>query len=284
MNKFVYSFIIAILWQFSAVSQPYTELSALKFQKYPPEQNGTNEYSAAIFIPIETKKHNYLIFGAGYNKLSFENPRDPPLVSNLEALSIQLGGVINWDNDWSMTTLIIQKISSDFQDLSKKDYQIGAVGILTKNLNEHAKYKLGLFYNQEFWGPQIFPLLGFDFILSDKLRFFGLLPRMIQLEYQISKTVYMGLKLNMKRTSYRLSQEYAHGYVQEFKIETQAYVDYYFNDKLALFGAFGYAPVRKYELFKTQNLVPTDELLGFKNQFMGHVGLAIRIRSDKTEH
>ena len=284
MHKFVYSFVVAILWQLSAFSQSYTELSAFKFQKYSGDQNEANEYSAAIFIPIETKKNNYLIFGAGYNKLSLENTLDPPLVNSLEALSTQLGGVINWNNDWSMTTLLIQKISSDFEDLSKKDYQIGAVGILTKNLNENVKYKLGLFYNQEFWGPQIFPLLGFDFILSDKLRFLGLLPRMIKLEYQISKSGYMGLKLNMKRTSYRLAQQYAHGYVQEFKIETQAYMDYYLYDKVALFVAFGYAPVRKYEVFETQNLVPTDELFGFNNQFTAHVGMAIRIRSDRTEN
>ena len=107
---------------------------------------------------------------------------------------------------------------------------------------------------------------------------------MIKLEYQISKSGYMGFKLNMKRTSYRLAQQYAHGYVQEFKIETQAYMDYYLYDKVALIVAFGYAPVRKYEVFETQNLVPTDELFGFKNQFTAHIGMAIRIRSDRTEN
>ena len=238
MKKYVYTLILVTLLQFSAFSQPYTELSALKFQKYSADENEANEYSAAVFIPIETKNSNYFIFGAGYNKLSLKNSSNQPLVSNLEALSIQLGGLINLDNDWSMTTLLVQKISSDFEDLSKKDYQIGAIGFLTKQLNEHVKYKLGLFYNQEFWGPQIFPILGFDFILSDKLRFFGLLPRMINLEYQISKSGYIGFKFNMKRTSYRLAQQYAHGYVQEFKIETQAYIDYYLNDRVTLYWCF----------------------------------------------
>ena len=167
--------------------------------------------------------------------------------------------------------------------MSKKDYQIGAIGFLTKQLNECVKYKLGLFYNQEFWGPQIFPILGFDFILSDKLRFFGLLPRMINLEYQISKSGYLGFKFNMKRTSYRLAQQYAHGYVQEFKIETQAYIDYYLNDKVTLYCAFGYAPIRKYKIFETTGLLPKDNLVRFDNQLMAHAGLAIRIRSDRTE-
>ena len=284
MNKFLYTLVLAIILHFSAIAQPYTELTAIKFQKYQSNQNETNEYSAAIFLPIETKNANYLLFGTSYNKLSFEDPVTPPLINNLEALSIQLGGVRNWDNDWSMTTLVIQKISSDFRDLSKKDYQIGAVGILTKNLNERIKYKIGLFYNQEFWGPLISPILGFDFILSDKLQFFGLLPRMINLEYQLSKSGYIGLKFNMKRTSYRLAQEYAHGYVQEFKIQTHLYIDYYLYDKIVLFGAFGYAPIRKYKTFETLKVVPTDELFGFGNQFTGHIGMAIRIRSDRTEN
>jgi len=284
MNKFLYTLVLAIILHFSAIAQPYTELTAIKFQKYQSNQNETNEYSAAIFLPIETKNANYLLFGASYNKLSFEDPVTPPLINNLEALSIQLGVVRNWDNDWSMTTLLIQKISSDFRDLSKKDYQIGAVGILTKNLNERIKYKIGLFYNQEFWGPLISPILGFDFIISDKLQFFGLLPRMINLEYQLSKSGYIGLKFNMKRTSYRLAQEYAHGYVKEFKLQTHLYIDYYLYDKIVLFGAFGYAPVRKYKAFETLKVVPADELFGFGNQFTAHIGMAIRIRSDRTEN
>ena len=283
LKKYVHTLILATLLQFSAFSQPYTELSALKFQKYSAEENEANEYSTAVFIPIETKNSNYFIFGAGYNKLSLKNSSNQPLVSNLEALSIQLGGLINLGNDWSMTTLLVQKISSDFEDLSKKDYQIGTIALLTKQLNEHVKYKLGLFYNQEFWGPQIFPILGFDFILSDKLRFFGLLPRMINLEYQISKSGYLGFKFNMKRTSYRLAQQYAHGYVQEFKIETQAYIDYYLNDKVTLYCAFGYAPIRKYKIFETTGLLPKDNLVRFDNQLMAHAGLAIRIRSDRSE-
>jgi len=109
MKKYVYTLILVTLLQFSAFSQSYTELSALKFQKYSADENEANEYSAAVFIPIETKNSNYLIFGAGYNKLSLKNASNQPLVSNLEALSIQLGGLINLDNDWSMTTLLVQK-------------------------------------------------------------------------------------------------------------------------------------------------------------------------------
>ena len=179
-----------------------------------------------------------------------------------------------------MTVIVSQKISSDFEDLSKKDYQIGTVGFLTKQLNKNAKYKLGLFYNQEFWGPQIFPILGFDFILSNKLRFFGLLPRTVTLEYQFLKSGYLGFKFNMKRTSYRLEQQYAHGYVQEFKIETQGYIDYYLSDVLTLFGTIGYAPIRKYKIFETTELLSENNLAEFDNQIMAQVGLAIRIRSD----
>ena len=279
MKKYINSLIFSVLLQFSTFSQPYTELGALKFQKYSSNQNETNEYSATVFLPIKTKKNNYSIFGAGYNKLSLKNSLNQPIISNLGALSIQLGKLINLDNDRSITFIMIQKISSDFEDLSKKDYQLGTVGFLTKQLNKNAKYKLGLFYNQEFWGPQIFPILGFDLIFSDKLRFFGLLPRMMTLEYQISKSGYLGFKFNMKRTSYRLAQQYAHGYVQEFKIETQSYIDYYLSKVLILFGTIGYAPIRKYKIFETTDPLSEDSLGEFDNQIMTQVGLAIRIRS-----
>jgi hypothetical protein len=280
MEKYIYPLIFCTLLQFSTFSQPYTELGTLKFQKYSANQNEANEYSAAVFIPIETKKNNYLIFGGGYNKVSLKNSLNQPIISNFGAISIQLGRVVNLDHNRSLTVIMIQKISSDFEDLSKKDYQIGTVGFITKQLYKHVKYKLGLFYNQEFWGPQIFPILGFDIITSNKLRFFGLLPRMITLEYQISKSGYLGFKFNMKRTSYRLAQQYAHGYVQEFKIETQGYIDYYLSDVLTLFGTFGYAPIRKYKIFDTTELLSQDNLAEFDNQIMAQVGLAIRIRSE----
>ena len=60
MKKYVHTLILATLLQFSAFSQPYTELSALKFQKYSAEGNEANEYSTAVFIPIETKNSNYV--------------------------------------------------------------------------------------------------------------------------------------------------------------------------------------------------------------------------------
>ena len=145
MKKHIYTLIFTALHQFSTFSQSYTELGAFKFQRYSSGQNEANEYSAAIFIPIETKKNNYLIFGAGYNKLSLKNPLNQPIIGNLGALSFQLGRLINLDNNLSMTVIVSQKISSDFEDLSKKDYQIGTVGFLTKQLNKHVKYKLGLF-------------------------------------------------------------------------------------------------------------------------------------------
>ena len=137
MKKYICTLIFSALLQFSTFSQPYTELGALKFQKYSSNQNEANEYSAAVFIRIETKKIDYLIFGAGYNKLSLKNSLSQPIISNLGALSIQLGRLINLDNDVSMTVIMIQKISSDFEDLSKKDYQIGTVGFLTKLLYKH---------------------------------------------------------------------------------------------------------------------------------------------------
>ena len=79
MKKYVYILILATLLQFSAFSQPYTELSTLKFQKYSSDKNETNEYSTAVFIPIATKENNYLILGAGYNRLSLKNSLNKPI-------------------------------------------------------------------------------------------------------------------------------------------------------------------------------------------------------------
>ena len=56
MKKYINSLIFSALLQFSTFSQPYTELGALKFQKYSSNQNEANEYSATVFLPIETKK------------------------------------------------------------------------------------------------------------------------------------------------------------------------------------------------------------------------------------
>ena len=50
MKKYINSLIFSALLQFSTFSQPYTELGALKFQKYSSNQNEANEYSATVFF------------------------------------------------------------------------------------------------------------------------------------------------------------------------------------------------------------------------------------------
>ncbi len=158
-----------------------------------------------------------------------------------------------WNDTWDATFLILPKISSDFEEISREDWQIGGLILANKKQNENLKWKFGLYYNHEYFAPFLVPLVGLDWEITDKWRLFGVMPSTMTLERKMSEKLRFGANISSPVVSYRLSENsqiYQSGYIQQtYFTKPRVYSDIYLTKNLVLQPAIGYTLFRNYRAF-----------------------------------
>lgn len=218
-------------------------------QKILPHKVDMTETFTNIKVPLVQKNKDVLILGANFSSLSFHGNYDPTHSNMFYTATLPLGYNKRWNERFQTTLLALPKISSDFKDVSSKDLQLGAVLLLTFAKRENLKYKFGAYYNQEFFGPLILPLVGIDWQPNDKWSLFGNLPINLTLNRKLNDRFASGLFFQAINMSYRLSKRYQHQYLQKYSIELSAYLDYYITPSLALTAKAGHTLGRTLEFY-----------------------------------
>ena len=309
------SFISSISFIPSLRAQPFVDILNIQYQRFPeaPYDNSANasllteQFTANIFIPLELKNKDVIVIGSSFDKFRFKyDSVNNSKTSFLYATSLQLGGVKQWkDGKWSALMLIIPRISSDWEKLSKKHYQLGGVVLFTytcsgracpSTTNKHLKLKFGLYYNREFFGNFFMPLAGFEWKANEKLNIFGVLPGSMNIEYKLNKSLYTGIAYKSITTSYRLSDSTDNYYVREGHRfwghwQLKGFVNFYPVKNIALFAEFGGTSWRRYEVYENDRENKKDPVTEpgsfypvyrtFKNGVFFNVGIAFRVRLDQ---
>lgn len=283
MKSFIKKFSLILLTLVSVLSakaQPFVDIVTTKVQQYGTKENTTTESTNSLFLPIEVKNENYVIVGFSYGKLNFQNSETTLPINGLTVVSTQLGGIRKWNDTWSSAILIIGQASSDFEELSGKDYQIGGAALMIKSVNEKFKYKFGMFYNRHFFGNLFVPLFGFELEVSDRLQFFGILPGTMNLEYKLSDKFYAGIEINSKTSTYRLSEKLANNYIREGHAELKASINYYPLKRIVIYGEIGHSLFRRFKIFEDGTKNEISDFTGFKDKLFLNIGASFRVRVD----
>jgi hypothetical protein len=203
----------------SIFAQPFVDLVNLKFSNFPKtdikNSNGfkssTNQYTAELFVPVQLKSKDVILFGGSYDQLNFNLYQNNTQLNSdsdrLYQVSLQAGVIKRLgESRWNITLLAIPKISDCSHGLSflKDEFQMGGVILVTYKKRNNLKYKLGLYYNREFFGNYFMPLAGIDWKINDRIYLFGVLPGSMNVEYRICKGLYTGLAYKSNTASYRL--------------------------------------------------------------------------------
>lgn len=275
---------IAILSVTTAIAQPFVDVVNVQVQQFGFNEKSTTEYTGNIFLPLELKSGSVVIIGASGNQLSFDNGNDLPK-TNLSAISLQLGGIKKWNDEWSTMALAIPKISSDFKDITIKDYQMGGAGLMIKTVNEDFKYKFGLYYNREFFGNFFMPLFGFEWKATEKFKIFGVLPGNMNIEHKLSDKFYTGISYKSITTSFRISGFDDKLYVRDgHKFwghnQLKGFINYYPVKGLALYSEVGHTAFRQFNEYESGKKEQLSSLNGFKDNLFINIGASIRVRLD----
>lgn len=159
--------------------------------------------------------------------------------------------------------------------------QIGGAFLYTKTYNDRFKLKAGGYYNREFWGNYIIPLLGFEWKASKNIYCWGLLPNSTTVDVSFNK-LHAGFAFRGIEESY--SESYS-SYFHDREGHLKLYANYYLINKeqkigIVLSAEAGQSVNRLYE-FKS---AATDNVFKYRpaeNYFI-RIGVAVRLitRSD----
>jgi uncharacterized protein DUF6268 len=271
---------------FKSSAQPYFDIANIYYQQSPDnslyhaDENPlkTQLISASLQAAFEIKK-DYVIINpfCDYYKLQFsESPEQ-----KLYGIGLALTYLKQWKNEkWSTAFVAIPRINSDMKKVNDNDYQMGGVLLGIYKKNENVSYKFGAYYNSEFFGPFIIPLLGIEWKASDKLSIFGVLPNQLNLEYKFNKTFYGGVELVCGTNSYRYDDYY---FLRIDDNHLKIYLDTYLSKNIVFNIQAGQSVLRKYRIGHRENGSPNYTELDLNDGLLFRAGIAYRLRLDEKK-
>lgn len=291
-RKYFFVFCFFLLYA-PVFSQPFVDIVNANAQSFSStykdslkSKNKTNNYFLNLFFPKEFKNGNTLLVRLNSEWLnSHYSNSNASYASDLYSVSMPVGmQFLTKNKKWKILTMGIAKFSSDFKDLSEKDFQLGGIFLTTYVKSEKLKIKAGLYYSKEFFGNLFIPLVGVDWKATEKLQFYGILPSNYRIEYKLNSKFYTGINFRTYNRSYRLSEKKNNDFVQNFEIQTKLFIDYYLAKNLVAFAEFGRTigySILQYEEKNTKDKVLYNPIYSsFTDNLFFAGGVAYRIRMD----
>lgn len=200
-------------------------------------------------LPIPRKNGDVVLTGAVANRLLFDYGTVEKRSAAYDALSLQLGYIKKWSDSLNTLFMLIPRISSDMKELSNEDAQLGGVVLFTRKRSEELSWKYGLYANTEFFGFFLVPLIGVDWKVNEKLRFFGTLPANMTAMYTCSDFLRLGLKFSAPAASYRLSENHNSPYLHQYTNLLFFFQDWYLTRQVVLQTQLGHSFFRYYRYY-----------------------------------
>lgn len=225
---------------------------------YLPESDLKNEegkiemssYQAWGVIPLQISDGAILLTGAGYRGLYLNYPdlnfayplpeggtfTEKDLPRDLHAVTLILGGLLDLGEGWGLFVDFRPGLQSDLNEINSKDLSYQGAGLVSYIFSENLTGFLGLYYTDSFSRPQLLPLGGVQWRISDSFTLDTLLPEYLLLSYQSSPRWKIGLRGRVRGDEFRLSENtpWNNTVLQYSRITLGPYADYYLTDHLVL--------------------------------------------------
>lgn len=256
--KYSILFLLASLFH-SAMAQNYVDIARINYNtsalnKFEGSSTKTRvtEMGLDITYPIVLKNKDAILTGLSYERIDVKL-MDTEGYQAISAIALRIGLNKIHNEKWSGTYVLIPKLASDFQQSSRKNFQLGALALLKYTKHDQLNYKVGLFINSDLFSPLTTPLFGF-YYLSPSKNFEAnvVLPQLVDLNYKLHKVVTVGLNFTAQVRSYRLSHITSTaqpGYVVKSTNELCGYLKFNLTKNLSFQTRVGYTLGRNYRMF-----------------------------------
>lgn len=247
-------FLLLLYTSFLSFGQNYVDLARFHYSNTPqnnfdsvPGNTNVEDFGLDVTLPIKLNENNAILTGFNIDQLTTKiYPSDN--FSTLSTINLKIGYNKTHSNKWSGTYLLLPKISSDFKNLTHKDYQFGGLILMKYHKKENLKYNAGVYYNSELFGPFIVPLLGLYYKSANgKFETNLTLPIWADINYQLNNFIKIGANFSAFVRSYHLSNKNA--YVVKKSNDIFGYLQFNLNKSILLQTKTGYSIGRSYKVY-----------------------------------
>jgi len=255
----------------SAYGQKYVDIakfyynnSALNYFENSDSSTRIKELGLDINIPVVINPDDAILTGFIYERNQTRLFETEP-EETFSVLGLRLGLAKKHSDKWSGTYLLIPKIASDFEGITKKDFQIGVIALMKYTKRENLNYKLGAYYSSEFFGPMFVPLFGLYYLSANKKFETNLtLPFMVDANYKLHDRVNLGINFFGQVRSYHLSripETSNEGYVVKVSNDLFSYLKFSLSKGLSLQAKVGYSVGRSYRVYDEADKITLGSVL-----------------------
>lgn len=256
--KYKFLLIVTLFSCLSSYSQEYIDL--IKFHYSPTPKNNfvdtigkapLSEVGVDLTLPIKINDSLAIITGVFWENI---NTQLAPEIEKTTVSTFNLRVGINKKHNekWSGTYLLLPKISSDLKDVNKNHFQLGLLGLLKRSYSAKKSYSLGLYYNQELFGPFFVPLLGI-YRKTEKWEINFTLPIWADINYSINKKFSVGTTFSAFVRSYYLGED--DSYLVKKNNELFGYLQYNLTKSVLLQAKVGHSIGRSFRAYSEDEKV-----------------------------
>ncbi len=218
-----------------------------------------NSLQATGLVPVPLGETTFLTVGLDYQALfvgyhdidpwvyNGETYTKDDLPDNLYALDLVAGLGAEF-GDWLLYAEFRPGLHSDLKDIDSRDiyYQGGAFVFYT--FSEDLSGSLGLYYGDSFGEPELYPLLGAQWLIGSGFALDALIPSYLLISYQADPGLKFGLRGRLNGHQFRLRGLIWEDTVLKYEqVLIGPFVDINLTDSLVLRLEGGIATGRKFE-------------------------------------
>jgi len=174
----------------------------------------------------------------------------------LHGFIFKTGYIYRFNSKSFLQILFSPRYMGDFNASFSKSIQLGGLVMYERIKNENFTYRLGVMYNQEFFGTYIVPVFYLDWNLGNNFKINGLIPIYGKVFYQPSQNFSTGLHFIGLTTTYRINEEnYENYYIDRRSIDLSWFANTHVWDNFYLEGRLGYSLSKDYGLFEEDDKI-----------------------------
>lgn len=218
-----------------------------------PIAGNNSEIGSLINVKIPIVLSNKLVWYSSVTYVSSYVKTDAELgvgIANpidVAGIILQTGLVQTLNEKQKIQLFFAPRFMSDFENITKDNWQFGAVVLFENKYNKNLMLRFGALYNAEPFGPSLTPLLHVDWKISSKWSILGMLPIYAKVNYKVNKNFTTGFSHFALITSYRLGNlAYENDYIERSSIDLTLFARQRMFGNVFIEGRLGYAVGRSY--------------------------------------
>ncbi len=254
------------------IAQNYVDLAKIWYANTPLNQFDSSgvetrvqEMGLDVNLPIVLNERNAFLTGFTFGRSSARVSSENDNVSSIYTILLKLGLNIKHSDKWTGTYLFMPKLSSDLKNISRDDFQFGGLVLIDYKKRQKFKYRFGLYYNSELFGPYFVPLFGIYYKSpNDKFEINATLPVWLDLNYRLASWFKAGSNFSGLTRTFNINEpQFAENgeYLVKQSNEIFLYGQFEIQKSIIIQTKIGYSIGRRYSIYDETDKVGFGLLL-----------------------